>query len=451
MRLEEREPAVHERARVECSPEPGHGAPAAPSGSRSLRGLLARGRPSAGRRSRALINLVTLAVTALFCYIALSGVKFGPAWHALRTSDYLWLLPALVALALSLAARAQRWRVLFAPGRRPPYGSVFEAMMIGYLFNNIMPARAGEVARVVVLNKRSSAEPVEIIGTVVLERVFDVLGILVIFFVAEPWLPAVSWFRAAAIAAAVLTVLIATIALALATYGERAPRVLLRPLHRLPFVPSERMERTVQEVTNGLSALRYPGVALQGLLWTIVSWLLSAVLAYLVLLAFFPHLPFAAGVLVTVAVGLAMILPSPPAAVGVFEGAALIGLKAYGLSHTQALPYALVLHLVNFLPFIVVGVLLLQYNVRRPARLARGPAGGKASEPQRADPNGLPPAVDWNAAGMRGKPSATGQGSWHELPASQEPTLVQQQARNGAERLEAVDDGRPGTDRRSLL
>jgi uncharacterized membrane protein YbhN (UPF0104 family) len=86
--------------------------------------------------------------------------------------------------------------------------------------------------------------------------------------------------------------------------------------------------------------------------------------------AFHLHLPFACGVLVAVAIGAGMILPSPPAAVGVFEGAALIALKAYGVSHSEALPFALVLHLVNFVPFVLVGAFLLHYNSRHPRSVA---------------------------------------------------------------------------------
>lgn len=330
-----------------------------------------RSYPWARRRSRLLINLVTLAVTVLFSYIALNGVHLDAAWHALRTSDYLWLLPALLALAAAMTARALRWRSLFAPGRRPPLGPVYNATMIGYLYNNILPARAGEVARVIVLKRRSSAPPVEIIATVILERLFDVLGILVIFFVAEPWLPSVSWFHVAAITAVGLVIAIAAMAFVLAAYGERAPRLLLRPLHRLPFLERERLEHAVAELTHGLSALRYPGVAFLGFFWTIVTWMLTAAMAYCVSIAFHLNVPFACGVLVTVAVGLAMILPSPPAAVGVFEGAALIALRAYGIPHSQALPYALVLHLVNIVPFIVVGLVLLQYNARHAPRHRR--------------------------------------------------------------------------------
>ena len=292
-------------------------------------------------------------------------------------------------------------------------------MMVGYLYNNILPARSGEVARVIVLAKRSDAQPVEIVGTSVLERFFDLIGIFLIFFLAQPWLPAVSWFQVAAILAVALVLLAAVAATILVTHGERALRVLMGPLGRLPFLSRERLERGVRELTLGLSGLRDPRVAFAGLSWTILAWMLTAALAYFVTLAFHLHVPFACGVLVTVAVGLAMVLPAPPAALGVFEGAVLIGMRAYGLSRSAALPYALVLHLVNFVPFIVVGVLLLRYNSRHPAR---------ALYERAEDP--LLPA---------------------ELPAAQQPAPVQFEAQQGAEGLQPVHHRSAGPDRRGLL
>jgi hypothetical protein len=313
-------------------------------------------------------------VTVLFSYVALSDINLGRVWQALRTSDYLWLIPALVAFGLGTAARALRWRSLFAPGRRPPRGVVLNATIIGYFYNGILPARAGEAARVVVLTRRSDAPPVEIVGTVVLERLYDVVTILVIFFVAEPWLPRVSWFGTAALAAIVLAGLIAAAATLLAVYGDRPLRLLLRPLRRFSLFSGARLDRTVDELTYGLSGLRDMRIALEAFLWTVTAWMFSALCAYLVGLAFHLHLSFACGVLVAVAIGLSMILPSPPAAVGVFEGAALIALNAYGIPHSVALSYALVLHAVNFVPFILAGVWLLQYNVRHPRGETTAPA-----------------------------------------------------------------------------
>lgn len=318
------------------------------------------------RRSRRLLTLVTITVTVVFSYIALSGIDFSEVWRALRSCDYWWLIPALIAFGLGNVARTLRWRSLFIPGRRPPPGPALNATMIGYFYNNIMPARAGEAARVVVLTRRSSAPPVETVGTVVVERLYDVVAILVIFFVAEPWLPRVSWFGTAAIVAGVLALAIATTATVLVIYGDRPVRVLLRPLRRFSPFTEERLEQTVADLVHGLSGLHNRRVALEALVWTITAWMLSSVCSFFVMLAFHLGLPFGAALLVQVAIGLAMILPSPPAALGVFEGATLIALRAYGVPHSTALPYALVLHLVNFLPFILVGVALLHYNSRHP-------------------------------------------------------------------------------------
>jgi hypothetical protein len=184
--------------------EPSVGEPAAVTSKRpSARRRLPRvpGWPPA-KGSRQLINLVTVIVTVVFSYIALSDIDLSLAWRALRTSDLWWIVASLIPFGLGSVARALRWRSLFARGRRPPVGAVTNAMMVGYFYNNILPARAGEAARVVVLTQRSTTAPVEIIGTVVLERLYDVVAILVIFFAAEPWLPHVSWFGAAAARAA---------------------------------------------------------------------------------------------------------------------------------------------------------------------------------------------------------------------------------------------------------
>jgi uncharacterized protein (TIRG00374 family) len=328
--------------------------------------------PPAARwsRRRVALQVATVLLAVGFGYLTMRNVRFSQAWHALQTSNYWWLIPAFAAFVVATLMRAMRWRALFAPGRRPARGPVIAATMIGYLFNNIMPARAGEAARVVALTQRAGTPAPEIVGTVVVERAYDVLSILIIFFCAAPWLPRVSWFGPAAVFAAVLTVVFAATIWVLAVHGDRPLRFLLRPLARLPRLSTERVDAAVVELATGLSGLRDRRVALEAFAWSIGIWLVSALWAWIVLLAFQPTLGFSAGVLVIVALGLAMILPSPPAAVGVFEAAALLALKAYGVSQTAALPYALVLHVANFVPFILGGVLTLQLGARRPRRPA---------------------------------------------------------------------------------
>jgi uncharacterized protein (TIRG00374 family) len=317
----------------------------------------------------------TVVLAAVFTYLAVRGVNWTKAWHALEACDAWWLIPAMAAFAAQTVLRAMRWRSLFARERRPPRGPVLAATMIGYLFNNIMPARAGEVARVVSLTQRTGTPAAEVVGTAVVERAYDVLSILIIFFCASPWLPHETWFTTAAILAGIAAVGLGVVIWVLAVYGDQPLRVLVRPLGRLPRLSAERVEREAATLAQGLSGLREHRVALEALAWSLAAWLTSAVWAWLVLLAFEPTFGFGAGVLVTCVIGLSMIIPSPPAAVGVFEAAGVLALKAYGLHSTISLPYALVLHVSNFVPLVLVGALTL-HTAARPSRgrIRRPPA-----------------------------------------------------------------------------
>jgi uncharacterized membrane protein YbhN (UPF0104 family) len=203
--------------------------------------------------------------------------------------------------------------------------------------------------------------------------------VLVIFFCAVPWLPRVSWLGPAAVLAAVAAAALAGVVAVLAVYGEQPLQWLARPLVRLPRLSSEKIRHHVALLATGLSGLREQRVALEALVWSLAAWITTALWAWFVLRAFH-GLPFSAGVLVTVAVGLSMIIPSPPAAIGVFEAAGVLALKAYGISQTGALPYAIVLHVANFVPLVAAGAIALHLTTKR------GSEGAKAATYTSADP-----------------------------------------------------------------
>ncbi|HUB76139.1 MAG TPA: lysylphosphatidylglycerol synthase transmembrane domain-containing protein [Solirubrobacteraceae bacterium] len=328
-------------------------------------------RPRRGRPSRRILATVaTFALAAGFTYLAVRGVHWHAAWVAVEHCHAWWLVPAMVAFAAQTLMRAMRWRSLFAHDRRPRRGPVIEAMLVGYLFNNVMPARAGEVARVASLTRNSSTPAAEIVGTVIVERAYDVFAVLLIFFCAAPFLPHVSWIAPAAILAAVAAAGLAGVVAILAIYGERPLHWLARPLARVPRLTPSRIEHHVQMLANGLSGLRDWRVAVEGLIWSLAAWITTALWAWLVLLAFH-QLGFSAGVLVMVAVGLSMIIPSPPAAIGVFEAAGVLALQAFGIDRTGALPYAIVLHISNFVPLVLAGAIALHITTRRDGRRPR--------------------------------------------------------------------------------
>ena len=315
---------------------------------------------TARRGVRPLLALVGLIVTAVFMYIAVRGVDVDDATDALRDSDLVWLLPALPVFAAAVVLRGVRWWWLYDREQRPPLRAVMYALLVGYFFNNILPARAGEAARVIALYSRARTSRAEIIATVVVERVFDILALLLILLCVYPWLPEISWLRGAAILGAVVTVALAVLIVLVVRYEERAVHWLLSPLRRIRRPGfAARVEAAAINATRGLVALRDPVLAVRGFALTVASWLVLAI-SYLILMeAFALDLPLAAAILVTVAINLSLVLPSSPAALGVFEAATIIALTAFDVPQAEALSYAIVLHVLNLVPFLLIGAALL--------------------------------------------------------------------------------------------
>ena len=309
---------------------------------------------------RALLVAAGLAVTVVGIYLAVRGVRLADAVDALRASDLLWLVPAIPVFAIAIALRAVRWWALYARAARPPLRAVSYALLVGYFFNNILPARAGEAARVIALSRRAQTPPAETVGTVVVERVFDIVALLVVLFASYPWLPQISWLRAAAIFGAVVVGALAVLVVVIVRYDERAVHWLLSPLRRIKRDGfAERVEQAAVDATRGLVALRDPQIALRGITLTILSWVVLALSYWILMAAFRLDLPFVAAVLVTVAINLSLVLPSAPAALGVFETATIIALRAFHIPQADALSYAVVLHLLNLVPFLLIGAVLL--------------------------------------------------------------------------------------------
>jgi uncharacterized protein (TIRG00374 family) len=317
------------------------------------------------RAARIALFSGTLLISTFFAYLALRNSHYDETWRALRTVDYWWLVPATVTFLLSIPIRAIRWRVLFEPRRRPPLGATTKATLLGLFFNSILPARAGEAARVVALKQYAGVSLAESTTTIVVERVFDVLSLLLLLFVTTPWLPHVSWLRSAAVFGIALLVVLAGAIAAVVIFGERPVRFLVRPITWLPGFHETDVDQVAASVNHGLAPLRRPGQGLLGFGWTVASWLVIGLSVWFLMLGFDLHLSFLAALLATVAVGLAFIVPAAPAALGVFEAAAIAATRAYGVPQSQALAYALVLHALNFFPYILGGLVLLAVLPRR--------------------------------------------------------------------------------------
>jgi uncharacterized protein (TIRG00374 family) len=319
---------------------------------------------------RRLLLTVAVLGTVVLVGLAFRGLDWSRAWDALRHAQLLWLLPSFALFVLAIAIRALRWRSLFLPETRPSGSAIVWATLLGYLYLSVLPIRMGEPARIIVLHRLSGTSKVEITGTAIVERVFDLVALLVCFFVLEPWLPAGGWARALAILAGVAGLTITLVVFLLRATGDRGLRVLLRPFGLLPRVGRETAEHAAVNLRQGLAGLHDRTTAVVALTLTTVSWVLLGISCSVAMRAFHLHVSALAGMLVVVAVSLAAALPSLPGGLGIFEAASVAALKAYGVAKPEALAFGVVWHLLNLVPFIVVGAPLALLLARRGTRLS---------------------------------------------------------------------------------
>lgn len=317
-------------------------------------------------------------VSGVFVWLSVRNVDFTRAGHALASADWWWVVPAVALLVPGTWLRALRWQALFDPRTRPPLRPVVHAMLIGLLFNAILPARAGEAARIVALWREAGTSRVETLATAVAERVYDVFALLVLLFCLEPFVPQVSWLGKAAAAAAALAVLIAATAFVLARWQEQP---LLWLFRRVPPLRGERWERGAANLVHGLASFRHAGIAVRAFALTVASWLVLAASAWLLLYAFHFHLGYGAGLLATIASALVLVVPAAPGGVGQVEAAAIVALSVFGIDRSPALSYGVVLHAVNLLPYLAAGYAALQLHAAG-VRRRRGSEPLPANGPQ---------------------------------------------------------------------
>jgi uncharacterized protein (TIRG00374 family) len=322
------------------------------------------------RLAKAAAVLATFAISMVFGYFAVRGVKVGAAWRALRGSNYWWLGPSLGALAISIVIRAVRWWTLFRPDRRPPIASLVRATLIGFFFNSILPVRAGEAARIVAVKQYAGTSRAETTGTVIVERILDVCSLIVLLFVLVPWLPAVSWLEPAAIVAFACLAAAIVLAIFAKHVSDRPTPTALRLLSRLPGFREETVDRLATNTVHGLAALGRPRQAVAALAWTFLSWLVLGLSFWLLMLAFDLGLSPVAGLFVVIATSLAFIIPAAPAAIGVFEAAGLAVTSAYHVGVSRGFAYVIALHALNLFPFLLAGLVVLGGDTLRWRRVA---------------------------------------------------------------------------------
>jgi hypothetical protein len=274
-----------------------------------------------------------------------------------RQAHWGWAVPALALVCVGVLLRVERWRWMFPPAERPPFGATFWALVLGLFANNVLPARLGEIARMAALSRETRLRRTQVLTTIGVERVFDLAALALLALVALPLAPAGSLRRNLGIAVVVIGGAVILLLLAIASARVRA--LTVRLVRRLPAMGGERGDRTLGSLRVGVAALNDGPTLVVVMLWSIASWTALAASNWCVLQMFDTGAPWHAALISVLATNLAMVVPSSAASIGVFEVAARESLTTYGVPASLALSFALVLHAINILPTLPAGAVAL--------------------------------------------------------------------------------------------
>ncbi len=297
-------------------------------------------------------------ISAVFLWLALRGLHLEAVWEALQHGNYWWLVPSVGVYFLAVLARTWRWHYMLPPLKFISLGRLFPVVVIGYMGNNVYPFRAGEVLRSYVLRRREAVAMSASLATVIIERVFDGLVMLMFVFAALPLAPLPSSnLRLLVIAASILFFGALLLFFALAAMPERALR--LTEIVVNAFLP-ERTRRPVLEMAHrfleGLESLRSFRNVIMIFATSIVIWLLETVKYWFIMQAFPFEVTFFALMLMNGVVNLATTLPSAPGYIGTFDTPGIAVLELYGVEVAIATAYTLVLHAALWLPITLLGI-----------------------------------------------------------------------------------------------
>jgi uncharacterized protein (TIRG00374 family) len=319
---------------------------------------------------------IGLGISGLFLYLALRQVEVAAAWRYVRAARWEMLLLGWLCLVLSYVVRVWRWRTILSSVQSIPPRTVGQVYMAGLMANNLLPARIGEVVRAYLLGQTAEMHAAAALGTVAVERVFDVVVALG-FLVVGAALGVLRGLGGAVWAGAGLVCGLVIGLASFALWGDRFVDLAVRPIRRLSEEWGERLSGMGHSFVEGLRSIGSVHRAAQIGLSSLAAWMLFAGYAAAALRAYglWTSLP---GVLFLLGVGgMGVSIPSAPGNVGTLEGAYMLALQLLGVGDSSArASFALTYHVLEWVTTCTIGFVCLGQlglSLSELSQMGRGP------------------------------------------------------------------------------
>jgi uncharacterized protein (TIRG00374 family) len=317
--------------------------------------------------------LIGLIVSIVLIWFLFKNIEFSKLVEALKDANYLWLIPNIILIVITMYLRAFRWRYMLEPIKHVQFSKLMAATCVGFMANNILPARLGEFVRAYSLSTQDKEiSKSASLATIFVERmVFDLFALLMIFVFIITYssklrqqLELNIYFSENMLYGAKLAVVVAILGLIttliLAHKPEQSGHLITKYLFFFPERIKQFIKSIIDRFAQGLQFLISIKSVVYVALYTFLIWIIMGLSNYFVFLAFGFDVSVDASFVLLVVVSILIMAPSTPGFLGVYHYGVVISLGIYGITDEKARACALVLHAAQYMIITLMGFYFLK-------------------------------------------------------------------------------------------
>lgn len=315
-------------------------------------------RPPAGRRAHWPMLLLSLAISAVFVYLAVHNADLGKSWRTLTHIDWRFLVLPAALFMIHMPLRGWRWHLLYEPHHRPGFAAAFQTLAIGTGVNNFLPARAGDVARCVLIGRRThEGSSTRALATMGVEKVLDGLILVAVIVFSLLFMTPPHWVWRLTIVSALVFGAGFFVLFMLRYHREWLLARIEHFFVRIRLAQQgAKAHAILTAFAEGLGSMTSPAQMVRMILLTATIWVLEGLMIWSLTRSFHVPLSPMSGLFFSAVVGLASVVPAAPANVGSYEFFGAAALRLAGLARGNALALVLVLHAWTFLSTSILGL-----------------------------------------------------------------------------------------------
>ncbi len=306
--------------------------------------------------------VVGILLGLFFCLLAVRNIDFREVLDAFRSVRGIYLVPILMLLLVMHCLRAFRWGVLLKPIERIGILTLLSVTSVGFLAITVIPARVGELARPYLISRKTTITASTALGSIFIERLFDVLSIMIMASVVACCIPLPSRLVKTSLAATASALIVMAMVITLILNRRRARCLVRRLLQKIPQRISLILEKPLSQFLNGLEVMvdaKRAGFVM-GL--SLLIWSVGALVIYILFFAFDFSLPPVAALAVLAIVIVGTTVPAAPGYIGTWHYFCILGLTIFSIPKADAMAFAIVHHFLNMSVIIILGLAFIPFS-----------------------------------------------------------------------------------------